>query len=92
MARAPENHGPTPALTPGAAFVVHLAVHGSTGSPSERGRVEHVLTGNATQFESIADLVAFMEANIADRQGFHEEVAPAETADGQTPSARLDSS
>lgn len=91
MERASENASQMSSLAPGAAFVVHLAVQ-DTAASQQRGWVEHVLTGNATQFESIDDLVAFMVATVASRGRACEVGRHAETLDGNTPSPPVDSS
>jgi hypothetical protein len=42
------------------AFVVQLAATAEVTSGRMEGRVEHVMSGQATQFASLEDLLAFM--------------------------------
>lgn len=68
MANTPVTSIPAADLTPGAAFVVHLAVlpaDATTPAAPAQGRVEHVLSGAAADFHSIADLVNFMGETLA---------------------------
>jgi len=95
MANASDKPGTAAALTPGAAFVVHLAVRSAdsaTNGAPECGRVEHVLSGVATHFNSISDLVSFMGEAIARRQGGEESLTPATDRNGRPESATDDSS
>lgn len=57
-----------------AAFVVHLReVAGEPGGEQAHGRVEHVTTGRATQFDSADELLRFMrqtlDAIVKDKMG-----------------------
>lgn len=52
----------SPVLTRDAAFVVHLA---TAPAGQAHGRVEHVATGRMTRFESIEDLMRFMQETLA---------------------------
>jgi hypothetical protein len=47
-------------LPVGRAFLVQLASDCDPGGDGVRGRVEHVRTGEATRFQSLPELVAFM--------------------------------
>lgn len=81
MANVSEERCEAADLTPGAAFVVHLAVRSAadaTTAAEERGRVEHVLSGAAAYFHSIADLVAFMSETIAQGQACEKSAASAD--------------
>ena len=61
MAR--RNRPATPGtLDPDGAFVVQLRADAG-GRRRLAGRVEHVTSGRSRQFESLADLLAFIEAN-----------------------------
>lgn len=71
MANIPATPIAAADLTPGAAFVVHLAVlpaDPATPAAPAQGRVEHVLSGAAADFHSIADLVNFMGETLARSQ------------------------
>lgn len=82
-------------LTPGAAFVVHLAVRSADAAAApapEQGRVEHVLSGAVAYFHSIADLVTFMSETVACCH-VHRELAPvADAGRGRREIAPNDSS
>ena len=52
--------GDTPAFLPEGAFVVQLRTGTANQGKALVGRVEHVVSGRATHFESPADLLAFM--------------------------------
>lgn len=68
MANVPETPNEAELLTPGAAFVVHLAVRSddaATTAVPECGRVEHVLSGATMHFDSITDLVTFMAEAVS---------------------------
>lgn len=47
------------------AFVVHLATDPAEPTAGARGRVEHVSTGSVARFESVEDLVRFMQQTLA---------------------------
>jgi hypothetical protein len=49
-----------PRLTPDGAFVVQLEPPPPTGRRILRGRVEHLASGEARRFGSLAELVGFM--------------------------------
>jgi hypothetical protein len=60
--------GSQPALPTNRAFVVQFRV-GPTGEPSAwKGRVEHVVSGQATRFRSVEELLAFMSRVLTDVQ------------------------
>jgi hypothetical protein len=69
MTNAPATSPPTR----DAAFVVHLA----TDAGEVHGRVEHVTTGRASRFRSVAELLDFMRQTLvaiqADREPTREE-------------------
>lgn len=83
-------------LTLGAAFVVHLAVvgdaDGATSAAPDRGRVEHVLSGAATDFHSIADLVTFMGETLARSPSREQSGNPANAKGSGSASPTVDSS
>lgn len=54
-----------PPLSADAAFVVHLTAIATESPESVCGRVEHVLSGNATRFASVAELLGFMRQVLA---------------------------
>lgn len=88
MAIFPALPGEAADLTPGAAFIVHLAVRpaaAATRAVPQCGRVEHVLSGAATHFSSISDLVTFMAETLARCGEGAEPPGPAPV--GTTPSA-----
>lgn len=95
MANIPEESGEATILTPGAAFIVHLTVRpadAATTAAPEQGRVEHVLSGAATHFHSIADLVTFMGETIARRQDCEDSTTPAKAGNGRPQNTTVDSS
>ena len=49
-----------PPLSPTRAFVVELREPTRDGTELFRGRVEHVLSGQMTTFESVEELLAFV--------------------------------
>jgi hypothetical protein len=53
---SPEKH-PLPVRQ---AFVVQLSTETEVGSEHWAGRVEHVVSGQATHFQSLEELLAFM--------------------------------
>jgi hypothetical protein len=60
--------GSQPALPTNRAFVVQFRVS-PTGEPSGwKGRVEHVVSGQATRFRSVEELLAFMSRVLTDVQ------------------------
>ena len=54
-----------PSLPSDHAFVVQFRAQTLAPSPSDMGRVEHVVTGRATHFASWAELQAFIEQTLA---------------------------
>ena len=54
-----ESRGQTP-LSPHRAFVVQFRAETAVEQGRFVGRVEHVVTGQATQFASLEELLAFM--------------------------------
>ena len=53
------------ALPANHAFVVQLS-HDALGTPASfRGRAEHVVSGHATHFETLEELLAFMQHELA---------------------------
>ena len=51
--------------TPEGIFVVHLRSDSDVGRRHLVGRVEHVKSGQDAPFDSIEDLLAFMERHVA---------------------------
>jgi hypothetical protein len=49
-----------PSLPTNRAFVVQFRVQSTGPSSSYAGRVEHVVSGEVTRFQSLEELVAFM--------------------------------
>jgi hypothetical protein len=47
------------------AFVVHLRISSKVARGQVAGRVEHVVSGQSTQFNSLAELLAFMARVLA---------------------------
>jgi hypothetical protein len=47
------------------AFVVHLASDAAPATGSLRGRAVHIASGDAAPFESLAELLRFLDAAIA---------------------------
>lgn len=61
------------------AFVVHLGLHSTLSSGALRGRVEHVASGMAEQFDGIGELQAFVVGvlgSLPDFAGSREAIAP----------------
>ena len=56
-----------PGLPAERAFVIQLRADADLARGIVRGRIEHVLTGTATQFESLAQLVGCMQDVVAQR-------------------------
>jgi hypothetical protein len=50
------------------AFVVQLAATADVAQGRLEGRVEHVLSGHATQFHTLAELLAFMARLLHQRR------------------------
>jgi hypothetical protein len=56
-------------LSPHWAFVVQVR-HGSGFTPDTlHGRIEHLVSGQATLFASLAELVAFIEKTLTAQEG-----------------------
>ena len=53
------------ALPRSRAFVVHLASDAAPADGSLRGRAVHIASGEAAPFESLAELLSFLHAAIA---------------------------
>jgi hypothetical protein len=49
-----------PSLPTNRAFVVQFRTQSTGASPSYAGRVEHVVSGEGTRFQSLDELLAFM--------------------------------
>ena len=49
-----------PSLPTNRAFLVQFRTHSMVASPSYAGRVEHVVSGEGTRFQSLDELLAFM--------------------------------
>lgn len=62
MPQSPEKKAP---LSPHWAFVVQFRVGTDVGQGRFEGRVEHVMTGQATHFHSVEELLAFMGRVLA---------------------------
>jgi len=54
--------GRTPNLLPDAAFVLQLERPGDAVDRSLRGRVEHIATGAWTYFDTLDELMAFVDS------------------------------
>ncbi len=63
------THQKRPALPAERAFVVMLRADCQPTAEDLRGRIEHVRTGRATHFDSLAELVAFLAAVTDDDAG-----------------------
>ena len=50
-----------PPLSPHWAFVVQFRVGSAVGQGQSLGRVEHIVSGQATHFTSLEELVAFID-------------------------------
>ena len=58
-----------PALPPERAFVVEFSADGGTpGDDRLSGRIEHVVSGQATRFESTGEVLAFVHGVLRPRQ------------------------
>ena len=70
-------------LTAGGAFVVQLSREAAGTHASFRGRAEHVVSGHATHFETLEELLAFIQGELAGQrqssdsaEGSAQEAAP----------------
>ena len=57
------------------AFVVQLTAQAAGTPEGFRGRVEHVASGQATHFHTVAECLAFMARVLRERQARHAEEA-----------------
>jgi hypothetical protein len=64
--------GPAP-LSVHRAFVVHFRVNSDVAQGRMAGRVEHVVSGQATHFASLEELLAFIARVLAQGSGQPEE-------------------
>ena len=60
----PQAEGEAP-LSPHRAFVVHFRVNSDVARGRLAGRVEHVVSGQATHFSSLEELLAFIARVLA---------------------------
>jgi hypothetical protein len=67
--------GDAPAFLPEGAFVVQLRTGTANRGDALVGRVEHVVSGRATHFESPADLLAFMREALQRHPSLVEDAA-----------------
>jgi hypothetical protein len=58
---------PAPPLSPHRAFVVQFRAETDVASRHLVGRVEHVVSGRATTFYTLEDLLAFFACMLAER-------------------------
>ena len=66
MDRSKSAYETAPAALPRPrAFVVHLASDAAPADGSLRGRAVHIASGEAAPFESLAELLCFLHAAIA---------------------------
>ena len=65
----------SPPLPPHHAFVVQFRIDTQIEAGCMTGRVEHVITGNATHFQSLDALLAFMTRMLREVQATLEECA-----------------
>ncbi len=65
--RTPATGGPSP-LLPQWAFVVQFRTETDLGRGRCAGRVEHVVSGQATPFASLEELLAFMARVLKQQQ------------------------
>ena len=49
-----------PSLPTNRAFLVQFRIQATEASPAYAGRVEHVVSGEGTRFQSLEELLAFM--------------------------------
>jgi len=66
MNKPPADESP---LLPHRAFVVQLREHADVARGQWVGRVEHVTSGQAAHFQSLEELLAFMERVLAQSTG-----------------------
>jgi hypothetical protein len=59
-----DTEGPGP-LSVHCAFLVHFRVHSEVAQGRMAGRVEHVVSGQATHFDSLEELLAFIARVLA---------------------------
>jgi hypothetical protein len=55
-----------PTLPASRSFVIQLHSEADIGNDRVIGRVEHVVSGQATHFETLADLLHFMAATLSE--------------------------
>lgn len=58
-----------PSLPAKRAFVVQIHADAHVGQRQWKGRVEHLVSGEAEHFESLEELVAFMTQILTQQQG-----------------------
>lgn len=78
--------GDVPPFLPEGAFVVQLKTDTANQGGTLAGRVEHVVSGRATHFESPADLLAFMREAFQRHAALVEDAAQA--GQGRTGASR----
>jgi hypothetical protein len=61
------------ALSPHRAFVVQLRQNSDVEQNQWAGRIEHVTSGQATQFQSLEELLAFIARVLASNRQGHDE-------------------
>lgn len=61
----PQHPKETAPLSVHCAFVVHFRVNSDVAQGQIAGRVEHVVSGQATYFQSLEDLLAFIARVLA---------------------------
>ena len=80
MRRSDEGTGSTPAFIPEGAFVVQFKTGSGTLNGQLAGRAEHVVSGQATHFDSPGELLAFLRAvlhrNLPEAPGMEGEADP----------------
>ena len=62
-----------PSLPSGRAFVVQLHADADIAKGHVKGRVEHIVSYQATHFDSLGALITFMARMIAEREARDEE-------------------
>ncbi len=66
-ASSPDAPLPAP-LTPDRAFVVQVRQSSALTPEALSGRIEHIVSGRATSFTSVGELLGFMEQTLSRRE------------------------
>ena len=76
-----------PSLPTGRAFVVQFHAEADLAKGCFKGRVEHIVSYQATHFDSLAAVASFMARVVADHEAQEEATEPGGSAEGTQSSA-----